>query len=171
VSDETEAGKGRVVPAADTPDDTVADGAVSASDGSDLSLVKSTGVDESRLPAADELGAGSTGTDRESELVGAVSAGSARAAARRSGARAGSTPAKGVPTKPRDTSRDTRGGIFARLRRFLREVVAELRKVIWPARNQMITYTIVVIVFVVVMVAITAGLDVLFAKGVLSVFG
>ena len=61
--------------------------------------------------------------------------------------------------------------IFARVRRFLREVVAELRKVIWPARNQMITYTIVVIVFVTFMVALTAGLDVLFAKIVLTVFG
>ena len=44
-------------------------------------------------------------------------------------------------------------------------------KVIWPARNQMITYTIVVIVFVAFMVALIAGLDVLFAKRVLAVFG
>ena len=58
-----------------------------------------------------------------------------------------------------------------RLRRFLREVVAELRKVIWPSRNQMVTYTIVVIVFVAVMVAFVAGLDVLFARGVLAIFG
>ncbi len=35
----------------------------------------------------------------------------------------------------------------------------------------MITYTVVVIVFVVFMVALVAGLDVLFAKGVLTVFG
>ena len=35
----------------------------------------------------------------------------------------------------------------------------------------MVTYTIVVIVFVVFMVALTAGLDVLFAKVVLAVFG
>ena len=70
-------------------------------------------------------------------------------------------PAKGVATKQRDVGREPRLNFFARVRRFLREVVAELRKVIWPARNQMITYTIVVIVFVTFMVALTAGLDVL----------
>jgi len=49
--------------------------------------------------------------------------------------------------------------------------VAELRKVIWPNRNQMVTYTIVVIVFVSFMVALVAVLDLLFARGVLAVFG
>ena len=57
------------------------------------------------------------------------------------------------------------------LRRFLREVVAELRKVIWPGRKELITYTTVVIVFVAFMVALVSGLDLLFAKGVLAVFG
>ncbi|MGY1770626.1 preprotein translocase subunit SecE [Blastococcus sp. SYSU D00813] len=57
------------------------------------------------------------------------------------------------------------------LRRFLREVVAELRKVIWPGRRELITYTTVVIVFVSFMVALVAGLDLLFAQGVLAVFG
>jgi preprotein translocase subunit SecE len=57
------------------------------------------------------------------------------------------------------------------LRRFLREVVAELRKVIWPGRRELITYTTVVIVFVAVMVALVSGLDLAFAKGVVAVFG
>ena len=51
------------------------------------------------------------------------------------------------------------------------KILAELRKVIWPSRNQMITYTIVVIVFVVFMVALVGVLDLLFAKGVFAVFG
>ena len=55
--------------------------------------------------------------------------------------------------------------------RFLREVVAELRKVIWPSRKQMVTYTVVVIVFLVVMVALVSGLDVLFHLIVGSVLG
>jgi preprotein translocase subunit SecE len=57
------------------------------------------------------------------------------------------------------------------VRRFLREVVAELRKVIWPGRRELITYTAVVIVFVAFMVALVAGLDLVFAKAVLAVFG
>lgn len=116
---------------------------------------------------------GTTG-DLQTASVGAgVAAGSARAAARRS---SGSAPVvaeegKGVPTQRRGAEEPARGNIFARLARFLREVVAELRKVIWPNRNQMVTYTIVVIVFVVFMVALVAVLDLLFAKGVLAVFG
>ena len=57
------------------------------------------------------------------------------------------------------------------LARFLREVVAELRKVIWPGRRELITYTTVVIVFVSFIVALVAGLDLLFAEGVIAVFG
>lgn len=128
---------------------------------------------ESAVPGSDPtLESGVESGDREAAVVGAAAAGSARAAARRSGVRgAAVTPAKGVATRPRDVERDDRVGLFARLGRFFREVVAELRKVIWPARNQMVTYTIVVIVFVVIMVALVAGLDVLFARGVLWIFG
>jgi len=62
-------------------------------------------------------------------------------------------------------------GPVARIGRFLREVIAELGKVIWPTRKELITYTSVVIVFVSVMVALVAGMDILFAKVVLFVFG
>ena len=61
--------------------------------------------------------------------------------------------------------------IFARLINFIREVVAELRKVIWPTRKELTTYTVVVVVFVIVMLTIVGGLDYLFAKGVLWAFG
>ncbi len=54
---------------------------------------------------------------------------------------------------------------------FYKQVVAELRKVIWPTRKELITYTTVVILFVAVMVALVAGLDMLFARGVIAVFG
>ena len=50
-------------------------------------------------------------------------------------------------------------------------MVAELRKVIWPTRNQLVTYTIVVLVFVSFMVALVWLLDCLFAQGVLFLFG
>ncbi|PTR31318.1 protein translocase subunit secE/sec61 gamma [Rhodococcus sp. OK519] len=61
--------------------------------------------------------------------------------------------------------------IFKRIRRFLREVVAELRKVIWPNRKQMITYTSVVLVFVAFMVTFISLLDLGFIKGVSWLFG
>jgi preprotein translocase subunit SecE len=61
--------------------------------------------------------------------------------------------------------------IFKRIRRFLREVVAELRKVIWPNRKQMITYTSVVLVFVAFMVTFISLLDIGFGKGISWLFG
>ncbi|ETK33081.1 preprotein translocase subunit SecE [Microbispora corallina] len=54
---------------------------------------------------------------------------------------------------------------------FYRQVVAELRKVIWPRRTDLVTYTTVVLVFVVIMVGVVAGLDFLLTKGVLWAFG
>jgi preprotein translocase subunit SecE len=82
----------------------------------------------------------------------------------------GSTEGKGRATAVRD-QRPKRASIFARIARFLREVVAELRKVIWPTRRQLVTYTIVVLVFVSFMVALVAGLDWLFVQGVTFLFG
>ena len=35
--------------------------------------------------------------------------------------------------------------LFQSLARFIREIVAEMRKVLWPSRQELITYTIVVI--------------------------
>lgn len=66
---------------------------------------------------------------------------------------------------------DTHLSIFGRMALFLRQVVAELRKVIWPTRKELITYTVVVIVFVAVMAAIVAVFDYVFTKGVLFIFG
>ncbi|MBT2210351.1 MULTISPECIES: preprotein translocase subunit SecE [Actinomadura] len=42
---------------------------------------------------------------------------------------------------------------------FVRQVIAELRKVIWPTRRELITYTTVSLVFVLVMVGIVSGAD------------
>lgn len=54
---------------------------------------------------------------------------------------------------------------------YLKQVVGELRKVIWPNRKQMVTYTAVVLAFLVFMVALVAGADFAFARLVMLVFG
>jgi preprotein translocase subunit SecE len=54
---------------------------------------------------------------------------------------------------------------------YLKQVVGELRKVIWPNRKQMVTYTAVVLAFLVFMVALVAGADYGFARLILLVFG
>ena len=58
-----------------------------------------------------------------------------------------------------------------RLGLFYRQVIAELRKVVWPTRSQLITYTAVVLVFVGFIIAIVSLLDLLFGWLVLEVFG
>jgi preprotein translocase subunit SecE len=78
---------------------------------------------------------------------------------------------KGRATRSRAEAEKTRVGFFARIVRYVREVVSELRKVIWPTRKQMITYTGVVLVFVAFMVALVFGLDTAFAWGMFRVFG
>lgn len=54
---------------------------------------------------------------------------------------------------------------------FYRQVVAELRKVVWPTQQQLVTYLIVVLVFVLVMIAFVSVLDLAFGKAVFAVFG
>jgi preprotein translocase subunit SecE len=54
---------------------------------------------------------------------------------------------------------------------YLKQVVAELRKVIWPNRKQMIGYTTVVLMFLTFMVALIGGVDFGLAKLVMWVFG
>jgi len=54
---------------------------------------------------------------------------------------------------------------------FFRQSVAELRKVIWPTQRELVTYTTVALIFVVVMVAIVTSLDYGFTKLVIAIFG
>ena len=54
---------------------------------------------------------------------------------------------------------------------FLRQVIAELRKVIWPTRDQLTTYFLVVLVFVLFMIAFVSVFDFLFNKAAFAVFG
>ena len=67
----------------------------------------------------------------------------------------------GRPTKPGRTTPAL----------FVRQVVAELRKVIWPTRKELITYTAVVVGFVTIMLTVVGLLDFGFAKVILWVFG
>jgi preprotein translocase subunit SecE len=79
------------------------------------------------------------------------------------------TPARGRSVKVAEQPR--RGNPVSRLLTFYRQVVAELRKVIWPTRRELVTYTAVVLVFVVFMVALVSIYDFAAAQGVLKVFG
>ena len=73
-------------------------------------------------------------------------------------------PAGGAP-------REKKLNFFQRIALFIRQVFAELRKVVTPTRQELVKYTLVVLGFVVVMVAIVYSLDLLFTWVVNVVFG
>ncbi|OBF62067.1 preprotein translocase subunit SecE [Mycobacterium sp. 852002-50816_SCH5313054-b] len=72
-----------------------------------------------------------------------------------------------TPRKPGDRSANP----FVFVYNYLKQVVAEMRKVIWPNRKQMLTYTSVVLAFLAFMVALVGLADFGLAKLVLLVFG
>jgi preprotein translocase subunit SecE len=84
---------------------------------------------------------------------------------------ASKTTSKNGSGKKTAKKREPRPNPFVFVWTFLKQVVAELRKVIWPNRKQMISYTTVVLFFLAFMVALIGGVDLGFAKLVGLVFG
>lgn len=66
--------------------------------------------------------------------------------------------------------RAERRGPFGRMALFIRQVFNELGKVVTPTRRELITYTLVVLVFVIIMMALVSGLDIVFGWLVSFVF-
>lgn len=54
---------------------------------------------------------------------------------------------------------------------FIREVAAELQKVAWPTRHEVVSYSVVVLVSVVVIAALIFVMDYVFTKAILALFG
>lgn len=67
--------------------------------------------------------------------------------------------------------REVRRGPFSRLALFLRQVIGELRKVVTPTRKELFSFTAIVLVFVIIMMALVYGLDLIFSAVVVFVFG
>lgn len=56
-------------------------------------------------------------------------------------------------------------------RQFFKEVIAELKKVAWPTRQEVVAYTIVVLVSVIVITTLIFGMDYAFTKAIVALFG
>jgi preprotein translocase subunit SecE len=81
-----------------------------------------------------------------------------------------------MATQTRGQSAERRSGRAAKQDRttpalFTRQVAAELRKVIWPTRNELVTYTVVAVVFIIFMSTIVLLLDYGFTQLMLWFFG
>jgi preprotein translocase subunit SecE len=53
---------------------------------------------------------------------------------------------------------------------FFREVIGELQKVAWPSRQEVVAYSVVVLVSAVVIATIIFGMDYVFTKGILTLY-
>ena len=81
------------------------------------------------------------------------------------------TPAKKTGSAPDGAAGAKKLGFFGRILQFFREVVAELKKVVTPTRKQLLNYTLVVLGFILFMMLLVMGLDLVFGKLVGWVFG
>lgn len=73
--------------------------------------------------------------------------------------------------KSRKGGKRAKKGPLKRLALFYRQIVAELRKVVWPTRSQLTTYTTVVIIFVVIMIGLVTVIDYGLSNAAKYVFG
>nr|WP_083956168.1 preprotein translocase subunit SecE [Tersicoccus phoenicis] len=80
------------------------------------------------------------------------------------------TAASSSQGRPSPEMKQRKRNVFARIALFLRQVIAELRKVVTPTRGQWLNYTAVVLVFVVIMMLIVTGLDFAFFSAAKWVF-
>ena len=80
----------------------------------------------------------------------------------------GAMTAEGAPTRTAPAPRAKRERTS--FRQFLREVRAELRKVAWPTRPEVRSYSILVLVTVVIFTTAITVLDYLFGTGALWLF-
>ena len=83
-----------------------------------------------------------------------------------------------MATQTRGQSAERRNGSGAAGKRdritpalFTRQVAAELRKVIWPTRNELVTYTAAALSFIIFMSVVVLTLDYGFTKLMFWVFG
>ncbi|OBK22687.1 preprotein translocase subunit SecE [Mycobacterium asiaticum] len=109
-------------------------------------------------------------TDDESVETEAAGKGSSKKGAAKSAGKSG----KAKSTQNDKARKPKKAGSvnpFLFVYTYLKQVVAEMRKVIWPNRKQMLTYTSVVLVFLAFMVALVGGADLGLSKLVLLVFG
>ena len=140
------------------------DGAGSASDGTVTDSTGDTGGQTAVVTPVRPTGKRSRrgAVDAESDAVDLAT--DTKAAPTKNGSGTAKKTAKKSADRP---SRNP----FAFVWTFLQQVVAELRKVIWPNRKQMINYTAVVLVFLAFMVALIGLVDLGLAKLVMLVFG
>lgn len=65
-----------------------------------------------------------------------------------------------------DKKTSNKRNILQKIAKYFKEVYGELKRVSWPTKKDLISYTIAVVVFVVLMSVIVGLLDLVFANGI-----
>jgi preprotein translocase subunit SecE len=86
---------------------------------------------------------------------------------KRSGADRGTSAPAFVFNDTATTEKKKRTGI----RQFIKEVRQELKKVDWPNRRELVSYTVVVLATLIVTTLYIAGLDFVFSRAILDLLG
>ena len=162
----------------DVADDATSDGGDTADDrgsGSRTAVVTKAAARPARPTGKrSRLRAVEATEDADDETTEAEGKGSAKKDAAKKDV---SKSSKGKSTPKAKTKRPKKAGSSSSVNpimfvyNYLKQVVAEMRKVIWPNRKQMFSYTSVVLVFLAFMVALVGGADLGLSKLVLFVFG
>ncbi|MGV0626446.1 preprotein translocase subunit SecE [Mycolicibacter minnesotensis] len=140
-----------------------------AADGDDAA--ESTGSDSPAAVVTRPVSGPLRPTGKRSRRLGAGDgAGDLESAATELGADESTDAAKAKKKAKKKTDGPSRNP-FVFVLNYIKQVVGELRKVIWPNRKQMVTYTAVVLAFLVFMVTLVSAADFGFARLVLLVFG
>ena len=88
--------------------------------------------------------------------------------------RQGQVDADGAPARREAPTRPAAARVATRERigpaEYVRQVRGELRKVAWPTRAEVVNYSIVVFVALIILTAIIFGLDYVFGKAVIFLF-
>lgn len=81
------------------------------------------------------------------------------------------TAASGAVSSKRFSDSEEQRGFFGRILLFLRQVIAELKKVTTPTPGELTSYVVIVLLFVLFMMLLIFGLDYLFGQAAFWVFG
>ena len=129
-------------------------------------------VAEGEEPSSSEEPAGETTADQvgDKELVAVGAARKGRESGADelvpAGGRSRDKKIRATPRQKQIEEKERRTGPVT----FLRESVGELQKVVYPTGQQLVTYFIVVLIFVLFIIAIVSLLDLAFGKAILAVF-
>jgi preprotein translocase subunit SecE len=102
------------------------------------------------------------GSDRSSTGKGVVNRQYKREMKKQEGKKRAPTPRPAAAQQKRQRTKP---------RQFAKEVIAELQKVNWPSRSEVVSYSTVVLVSAIALALVIAGMDYVFTKGVLVLFG